>query len=317
MQENTAMVIQTEILPHNLDAEIQKAVQMRAALDKLFNSLLHQGVDFDRIPGTDKPTLLKPGAELLCQVFRLAVGEPKIINSTEDFEKGIFSYTVSLQILHRDTGALVATGIGSANSHEVKYKYRNTIGDDGEKLKVLNPEPADQQNTLVKMAAKRAYIDGVLKATGASRMFTQDVEDMPWLTPEKASSKQISYIKSLFKGAKDETSLTEISKIVGREVKAWEEITRNEAKKVIDARKDAQSKVNEKASSKTGEKAEVTYFCSRCKDKITQSVATYSEKNHGKHLCVKCQKTAGDAPDGNIQVDPADDPDLPWNKGQS
>ena len=32
MQDNTAIVVQNEILPSNLDAEIQKAVQMRSAL---------------------------------------------------------------------------------------------------------------------------------------------------------------------------------------------------------------------------------------------------------------------------------------------
>lgn len=290
MQENTAVVVQNDILPPNLDAEIQKAVQMRTALDKLFNSLLQQGIDFDRIPGTDKPTLLKPGAELLCQIFRLATGEPKIINAIEDFDKGIFSYTISIQILHRDTGMLVATGIGSANSQEVKYKYRN-VTEDGEKIKVLNPEPADQQNTLVKMAAKRAFIDGVLKATGASRMFTQDVEDMPWLTPEKASSRQINYIKSLYKNAKDETILAEISKILEHEITSWDELTRNEATKVIDTVKDASNTNN-----KVNNKEEGQYTCSNCGTKITKANATYSERNFGKYLCTKCQKEAKSEP---------------------
>jgi len=289
---------------------------MRVALDKLFNGLLQQGVDFDRIPGTDKPTLLKPGAELLCQVFRLAPGEPKVINATEDFEKGILSYILMIRILHRDTGMPVAAGIGSANSYEIKYKYRN-IEQDGEKIKILNPEPADQQNTLIKMAAKRAYIDGVLKATGASRMFTQDVEDMPWLTPEKASSKQISYIKSLYKGTKDEIALAEISTMIGREIKAWDDVSRNEATKIIDMKKNAQqqSKAGEKTISKT-EKAEVTYLCSQCKAKITQAAATYSEKNFGRYLCVSCQKKV-QKESSQADIAPADDPDLPWDKAHS
>jgi hypothetical protein len=288
MQENTALVVQTtEILPHNLDAEIQKAVQMRAALDKLFNTLLKQGTDFDRIPGTDKPTLLKPGAELLCQVFRLATGELKIINSIEDFEKGIFSYTVSMQILHRDTGALISTGIGSANSQEVKYKYRN-IEQDGEKVKVLNPEPADQQNTLVKMAAKRAYIDGVLKATGASRMFTQDVEDMPWLAPEKASSRQINYIKDLLKGAKEEEMFERIGGILDRDIDDWDDITREEATKVIDALK---GQAGSKAADEHGKKKQgAKSKCEECGAEITDAVAEFSKKNFGRHLCMKCQK---------------------------
>lgn len=287
-------IVVVDILPPNLDAEIQKAVQARKALDKLFNELLQQGVDFDRVPGTDKPTLLKPGAELLCQVFRLTPGEPKILNSIEDFEKGIFSYTISLPILHRDTGMLVATGIGSANSWEVKYKYRKDE-QDGKEIRVLNPEPADQQNTLVKMAAKRAFIDGVLKATGASRMFTQDLEDMPWLKVEmgKPSSKQFNYMKSFYKNTSDEEALGDVSKILGREVTSWEDISREEASKVIDfkqAEKKQTSYQQQSVQPEVNGKNQDEYVCDKCQKKITKAMATYSEKHFGQRLCQSCQK---------------------------
>jgi predicted RNA-binding Zn-ribbon protein involved in translation (DUF1610 family) len=39
-----------------------------------------------------------------------------------------------------------------------------------------NPDPADLQNTILKMAKKRAYIDATLSVVGASEFFTQDVE---------------------------------------------------------------------------------------------------------------------------------------------
>jgi hypothetical protein len=267
-----------EVLPVNLDAEIEKAIQMRETFNKLFNNLLQQGIDFDRIPGTDKPTLLKPGADLLCQVFHFASSEPKIMSSIEDFDKGIFSYTVSIPIVHRDTGILVSVGIGSANSYEVKYKYRYIDSEDGEKVRVTNPEPADQQNTLVKMAAKRAYIDGVLKATGASRMFTQDIEDMTWLQPEKASSKQVNYIKLLYKNIEEDRALDNISAITSRRVENWDDITREEASKIIELkRKERQTQTSE-------------YTCKKCGVRITQGVAAYSQNKFGRHLCEKCQR---------------------------
>ncbi len=225
------------VLRVNPDAEIEKTMQMRETFNKLFNNLLQQGIDFDRIPGTDKPTLLKPGADLLCQVFHFASGEPKLLSSIEDFQKGIFSYTVAVPIIHRDTQTLVSTGIGSANSYEVKYKYRYVDSEKGERVRVLNPDPADQQNTLVKMAAKRAYIDGVLKATGASRMFTQDVEDMAWLAPEKESIKQINYIRMLYRNVEENKMLESISGITGRKVESLDEIYREEASKIIEERK--------------------------------------------------------------------------------
>ena len=47
----------------------------------------------------------------------------------------------------------------------------------GEKME--NPDIADTYNTVLKMAKKRAYVDGILSATGASDIFTQDIEDLP------------------------------------------------------------------------------------------------------------------------------------------
>lgn len=40
-----------------------------------------------------------------------------------------------------------------------------------------NPDIADVYNTVLKIAKKRAYIDGILSATAASDIFTQDMED--------------------------------------------------------------------------------------------------------------------------------------------
>ena len=104
------------ITPANIKNEIEKAIHMKEIFNRLFNTVLQQGVDFDRIPGSDKPTLLKPGADLLCQIFHFASGEPKILSFLEDFEKGILSYTVSIPIIHKDTGTVAGVGIGSANS---------------------------------------------------------------------------------------------------------------------------------------------------------------------------------------------------------
>ena len=44
--------------------------------------------------------------------------------------------------------------------------------------KVENPDIADTYNTVLKMAKKRAYVDGILSATCASDIFTQDAEDI-------------------------------------------------------------------------------------------------------------------------------------------
>jgi predicted RNA-binding Zn-ribbon protein involved in translation (DUF1610 family) len=291
--ENTKPVVDVRTgIPYvNPDIEIEKALQMRETFNKLFSTLLQQGIDFDRIPGTDKPTLLKPGADLLCQVFHFASGEPKLLSSIENLEKGIFSYTVSVPIIHRDTQILVSTGIGSANSYEVKYKYRYVDSEEGEKVRVINPDPADQQNTLVKMAAKRAYIDGVLKATGASRMFTQDIEDMTWLTPEKASSKQINYIRMLYGKVEESEMLESISNVIDRKVESLDEIYREEASKIIEERKKWVQQYKQTGNKNTPVEKGNNFLCQKCGTRITQGVAAYSRRNYGKFLCERCQKT--------------------------
>ncbi len=44
--------------------------------------------------------------------------------------------------------------------------------------KMENLDIADTYNTVLKMAKKRAYVDGILSATAASDIFTQDIEDI-------------------------------------------------------------------------------------------------------------------------------------------
>lgn len=58
----------------------------------------------------------------------------------------------------------------------------------GEKME--NPDIADTYNTVLKMAKKRAYVDGILSATAASDIFTQDIEDFPTNQPPTAPPPQ-------------------------------------------------------------------------------------------------------------------------------
>lgn len=58
-----------------------------------------------------------------------------------------------------------------------KFNGQWEICEKGEKME--NPDIADTYNTVLKMAKKRAYVDGILSSTGASDIFTQDLEDLP------------------------------------------------------------------------------------------------------------------------------------------
>ncbi|MDR2648841.1 MAG: hypothetical protein LBB94_03880 [Clostridiales bacterium] len=235
--ENSVTVTKRDysIMPHDIEAQINDAIKMRDALTKLFENLLEMGKDYDRIPGTDKPTLLRSGAEMLCKVFHLSQGKSDMLDKNEDWDKGVFSYTIGMPLIHMDTGVQVAYGIGAANSLEKRHRYRR----DAAGKQYDNPDKADLQNTLIKMANKRAFIDAVLKATGASRMFAQNMDDLSASAGqyEKASAKQKDFIKHMYNGVAGGGAMADVSGICGREVKSFEDLTRAEASKIISVKK--------------------------------------------------------------------------------
>ena len=52
---------------------------------------MKKGIDYGTIPGTKKPTLLKPGAEKLCRLFSLRPSY-ELIHFITDFDKPLFHY---------------------------------------------------------------------------------------------------------------------------------------------------------------------------------------------------------------------------------
>jgi predicted RNA-binding Zn-ribbon protein involved in translation (DUF1610 family) len=92
-------------------------------LQQFVKEYLVDGEDFGTIPGTPKPTLYKPGADKLCELYGLA-DEYEVTQRTEDFEKGLFDYEVKCVLLRKPEMTLVSSGLGSCNSYEKKYRWR-------------------------------------------------------------------------------------------------------------------------------------------------------------------------------------------------
>ena len=108
--------------------DLAHAVARRKAIVDLVRSQLwSDGTHSGTIPGTDKPTLLKPGAELLCSLFGLT-DKFVLVTSIEDWtgeEHGgepLFFYHYTCQLWQGDH--LVAEADGSCNSWEGRYRYR-------------------------------------------------------------------------------------------------------------------------------------------------------------------------------------------------
>ena len=159
--------------------EFQRRMQVlqqgRQRVQQIKEALMVQGTDYGLIPGTgDKPTLLKPGAEKLAEFYRLAAEMRVQERHGDGMVAPLICYVVECRLhLANTDGPVVATGWGVCSNWERKYRYRGR-GD----RQTENTDPYEQMNTILKMAEKRAFVDGVLRATASSALFTQDLEDM-------------------------------------------------------------------------------------------------------------------------------------------
>lgn len=124
VDQQTGEILDAEIL----DFDPNKAITVTKAKSALVNRLVQdkvlvEGVDYGPVPGTDKPTLLKPGAEKLLNAFGLfdKFTEKAI---ERDWKAGFFFYEYECTLYDRVTGKAIGSGIGSCNSMEKKYRYR-------------------------------------------------------------------------------------------------------------------------------------------------------------------------------------------------
>jgi hypothetical protein len=115
----------TELMP---TLSIGEANNRYQAMAQFVTSQLKKDIDYGVIPGSQKPTLLKPGAEKLCTFFRLRIPLPEIIESVKDWTGADhngepFFYCEVSQSLTRD-GEVIAASIASCSSWESKYRWR-------------------------------------------------------------------------------------------------------------------------------------------------------------------------------------------------
>jgi hypothetical protein len=141
----------------------RKTLEKINAFHAIVQGTLKPDIDFGIIPGTQKPTLLKPGAETIMMLFGLAttIEILSVIPPQLDKDTEFVAYTIKCKLIKND--CVVSEGIGTCNTCEKKY---------------LKSNPLDIANTIMKMAEKRALVDAVLHVASLSAVFTQDIEDM-------------------------------------------------------------------------------------------------------------------------------------------
>jgi len=173
---------------------IDTLVERVNLLKELMKRCMVEGQHYGTIPGAKKPSLWKPGAELICTLFQLGTRYPKASMRIER-ENGHFLFTLTCELFHVPTGRVVGEGVGAGSTMEYRFRVQtedrysaggagsNSPSGAGQPIKAKYT-PFDFYNTVLKIARKRSMIDAVLTACGASEIFTQDVEDNPELCQE-------------------------------------------------------------------------------------------------------------------------------------
>jgi hypothetical protein len=159
---------------------------------EVMRDLMEEGVHYGKIPGTQKPSLWKPGAELLLMTFRIG---PRL--EVEDLTTADeIRYRVKVIGFSQVSGETLAEGIGEASTNEEKYRWRASVHPkewdataadnrrikftrDGSEISQIRTSPADLANTVLLMAVKRGTINMTRVVTACSDIFDQDLEDLP------------------------------------------------------------------------------------------------------------------------------------------
>lgn len=220
---------------------VAEVTQHAIAVQEIMRAVMKEGEHYGKIPGTDKPTLYKAGAEKLCMTFRIA-DEYRVEDlSTADAVR----YRVVCIGRHQMSGAELGSGMGEGSSSEEKYKWRRAVckeefdatpaamrrvkygrgkGGSHYTQEQVRTEPADLANTVLKMACKRAKMAMVLNVTAASDIFTQDLEDLDDVLREHLSSPDESgeaLAQAWIEKAKAATTAAELKGIIKSAVKEF------------------------------------------------------------------------------------------------
>jgi hypothetical protein len=166
---------------------IELAVERYNTITEFVSRVLRKDVDYGVIPGTEKLTLLKPGAEKLTTFFGLST-RFQVIERIEDWTGALhdgepfFYYLYRCQLNRGDL--LVAEADASCNSRETKYRYR-------EAQRVC---PSCQQAAIIKgreeygggyicfkkkggCGAKFSVGDAAIEGQTVGRIFNPDIAD--------------------------------------------------------------------------------------------------------------------------------------------
>lgn len=176
--------------------------------EQLVHEVLEREIDFGAIPGVPQPFLWDSGAAKIMAAFN-CYADYKVIDSV--IQVPHIRYTITCQLINRQSQQIVATGIGAASTKEIKHRYRwvedpeaEGISRKGLKTKtgakrgrsegilyrIPNPETEDLLNTIAKMAAKRADVDAAQSLPGVAATLRKIFKGAPLRQPSSETGEQ-------------------------------------------------------------------------------------------------------------------------------
>lgn len=158
------------------DATVNEMANMISMVEDAKTRILQPSIHYGFIPGTQRPSLWQPGAEILCQMFQWQTQMDRT-SEYENWENGIFSYTYKCTLSSRH-GDLITEREATCSTQEPNYQRQIDRG-----------SPAAQfRETVMLMAEKRAYVAAVRAAGACSAIFTQDDDIVPEQKPSAVTN---------------------------------------------------------------------------------------------------------------------------------
>jgi hypothetical protein len=200
-----------------LDVDVKRVIAQTKAIKEVMTHAMVDGTHYGVIPGTDKPTLYQAGADKLCMLFRLRPRYRTKILAERDFisvqsicrlyhidtglewgegqgwansrEEKYLSQSITRVCPTCKKAAILRSKFedrdgakgwycnlqkGGCNS---QFKAKDPAIE-GQGDLVIGDKVWNLANTILKISNKRSKVAGVLTATGAADLFTQDLEDL-------------------------------------------------------------------------------------------------------------------------------------------
>ncbi len=173
----------------NLTVTEQRVAKIQSEIalsDALVEKVLLAGVDYGLHPGTRSQALKDPGANTIINAFNCYVQASVLYREVSD---KMISYVIDVNLVSRDDSLVKASGTGAASTKETRYGYRwvtdpeaygyardtlkSRTRDNRETFRIVNPEWSELENTILKMARKRAEVDSAMALPGVSRFMAK------------------------------------------------------------------------------------------------------------------------------------------------